>query len=103
PGQRDHVAIALELFGLDVEVHVSSPRARVWSAVFPRRESLTLRLRAERLDLLLRVGRARVIRGELQEALVGADCDLRVLGGLCGTRERERVCGIRRFVERDDA
>src|SRR5581483_11330687 len=93
---------AVELLGLDVEVHVSRPPSSI-RALSPRRESLTLRLRAERLDLLLGVGGARVVRRKLDEALVRLDGDLVVAGVLRRLREEERVRRLGRLPQRDDA
>src|SRR4029079_4503936 len=60
-------------------------------AVSPRRESLTLGRRAERLDLLARVGGVRVVRRELDEELVGGDRGSRVAGVLRCLREEQLI------------
>src|SRR6476620_4162348 len=71
-------------------------------AVSPRRESLTLGGRAERLDLLARVGRVRIVGRELDECLVRRDRGrgvARVLGRL---GEQQLVGRLGRLVQRRD-
>ena len=69
-------------------------------AVSPRRESLTLGGRAERLDLLARVGRVRIVRRELDEGLVRGDRGGGVAGVLGRLREQQLVGGLDGLVQR---
>src|SRR5262245_109481 len=64
--------------------------------------SLTLRTRGERLDLLLGVGRVRVVRSELDELLVGGDRTRVVACVLGSLGEEQLVGGLRRVAERGD-
>src|SRR6476659_1168944 len=71
-------------------------------AVSPRRESLTLGGRAERLDLLARVRRVRIVRRDLDEGPVRGDRSGGVAGVLGGRGEEQLVGRLDGLAQRRD-